>query len=123
MTIALVQFASGEDKQANLRAIRDYAQNASQNGASMLFFPEYSMFYAKMNRRSRNAQAAEPLSGPFVVISQRFADEAYRSFGPELCEYHNGMRGQGTLANNVSRIYEALSSWLTASCKNRVIRV
>lgn len=75
MTIALAQFASGEDKQTNLRAIRDYAQNASQNDASMLFLPEYSMFYAKMNRRSQNAQAAEPLSGPFVTALSQIAQE------------------------------------------------
>lgn len=66
MTVALAQFAAGEDKQANLEAIRSYAQQAAQSGASMLFLPEYSMFYAKMNRQSRNVQAAEPLTGAFM---------------------------------------------------------
>ena len=39
MTVALAQFAAGEDKQANLEAIRSYAQQAAQSGASMLFLP------------------------------------------------------------------------------------
>lgn len=91
MTIALAQFASGEDKQANLRAIRDYAQNASQNGASMLFFPEYSMFCAKMNRRSRNAQAAEPLSGPFVTALSQIAQEYGLWLAAGLYEQTDGL--------------------------------
>lgn len=73
MTVALAQFASGEDKQANLRAIEGFARQAAQSGASMLFLPEYSMFYAKMNRRSLNMQAAEPLTGPFVAALAQIA--------------------------------------------------
>lgn len=91
MTIALAQFASGEDKQANLRAIRNYAQNASQNGASMLFLPEYSMFYAKMNRRSRNAHAAEPLSGPFVTALSQIAQEYGLWLAAGLYEQTDGL--------------------------------
>ena len=91
MTIALAQFASEEDKQANLRAIRDYAQNAVQNGASMLFLPEYSMFYAKMNRRSRNAQTAEPLSGPFVTALSQIAQEYGLWLAAGLYEQTDGL--------------------------------
>lgn len=67
MTAALAQFGACADKSANLAAIGRFAQQAAENGASMLFLPEYSMFYAKMNRRSLNIQAAEPLDGPFVA--------------------------------------------------------
>lgn len=91
MTIALAQFASGEDKQANLRSIRDYAQNAAQNSASMLFLPEYSMFYAKMNRRSQNAQAAEPLSGPFVTALSQIAQEYGLWLAAGLYEQTDGL--------------------------------
>lgn len=91
MTIALAQFASGEDKQANLRSIRDYAQNTSQNGASMLFLPEYSMFYAKMNSRSRNTQAAEPLSGPFVTALSQIAQEYDLWLAAGLYEQTDGL--------------------------------
>ena len=73
MTVALAQFAAGEDKQANLEVIRSYAQQAAQAGASMLFLPEYSMFYAKMNRQSRNVQAAEPLTGAFMQALAQIA--------------------------------------------------
>ena len=91
MTIALAQFASGEDKQTNLRAIRHYAQNAAQNDASMLFLPEYSMFYAKMNRRSQNAQAAEPLSGPFVSALSQIAQEYSLWLAAGLYEQTDGL--------------------------------
>ena len=53
MTAALAQFGACADKSANLAAIGRFAQQAAENGASMLFLPEYSMFYAKMNRRSQ----------------------------------------------------------------------
>lgn len=66
VTVSLAQFGACEDKRDNLRSIQYYAQKAKESGAYMLFLPEYSMFYAKMNRRSQNVQAAEPLDGPFV---------------------------------------------------------
>ena len=71
ITVALAQFGAGEDKRDNLHRIQADAQKAKDFGASMLIFPEYSMFYAKVNRRSKNIQAAEPLDGPFVsTLSQ-----------------------------------------------------
>lgn len=73
MTVSLAQFGAGEDKQDNLRRIQVYAQKAKEAGACMLFLPEYSMFYAKMNRRSQNGQAAEPLDGPFVCALSQIA--------------------------------------------------
>ena len=57
VTVSLAQFGACEDKQNNLRRIQDFAQKAKEFGASMLFLPEYSMFYAKMNRRSLNIGA------------------------------------------------------------------
>ena len=33
----------------------------------MLFLPEYSMYYAKVNARSKNIEAAEPCDGPFII--------------------------------------------------------
>lgn len=73
VTVSLAQFGACEDKLDNLRRIQDYAQEAKEFGASMLFLPEYSMFYAKMNRRSRNVQAAETLDGPFVSALSQMA--------------------------------------------------
>lgn len=67
MTAALAQFGACADKQANLSVIDQFAQQAAQSGASMLFLPEYSMFYTKKDKQSLNAQAAEPLDGPFAA--------------------------------------------------------
>ncbi|MEF2691757.1 MAG: nitrilase-related carbon-nitrogen hydrolase, partial [Eubacteriales bacterium] len=58
-TVAIGQFSAGEDKTANLREIERLAQTATENGAKMLFLPEYSMYYAKVNARSKNIEAAE----------------------------------------------------------------
>lgn len=73
ITVALAQFGACQDKQDNLCRIQDDAQKAKELGASMLVFPEYSMFYAKMNRWSKNAEAAEPLDGPFVSALSQIA--------------------------------------------------
>lgn len=73
ITVALAQFGAGEDKQDNLHRIQTQAQMAKEIGAAMLVFPEYSMFYAKVNRWSKNVQAAEPLDGPFVSALSRIA--------------------------------------------------
>ena len=66
-TVAIGQFSTGEDKTANLRKIEHLAQTAAENGAKMLFLPEYSMYYAKVNARSKNIEAAEPCDGPFII--------------------------------------------------------
>ncbi len=73
VTVSLAQFGACEDKQNNLRRIQDFVQKAKEFGASMLFLPEYSMFYAKMNRRSLNIRAAESLDGPFVSALSQMA--------------------------------------------------
>ena len=66
-TLAIAQFSAGEDKTANLRCIEQFAQTAAERRAKMLFLPEYSMFYAKVNARSKNIEAAEPCDGAFVI--------------------------------------------------------
>ena len=66
-TVAIGQFGAGEDKTANLREIEHLTQTAAENGAKMLFLPEYSMYYAKVNARSKNIEAAEPCDGPFII--------------------------------------------------------
>lgn len=73
ITVSLAQFGAGEDKQDNLRTIQRFAQKAKEFGSYMLFLPEYSMLYAKMNRRSQIIQAAEPLDGAFVCALSQLA--------------------------------------------------
>ena len=67
ITVSLAQFGAGTDKRHNLHAIQSFAQESSDAGASMLFLPEYSMHYAKVNARSKNIEAAEPCDGPFII--------------------------------------------------------
>ncbi|MFR8736665.1 MAG: nitrilase-related carbon-nitrogen hydrolase [Butyricicoccus sp.] len=50
----------------------------------MLFLPEYSMYYAKVNARSKNIEAAEPCDGPFIVRSVSFAGDAACGL-PQAC--------------------------------------
>ena len=47
--------------------IERLAQTAAENGAEMLFLPEYSMYYAKVNARSKNIEAAERCDGAFII--------------------------------------------------------
>lgn len=75
ISVSLAQFGAGTDKQDNLHAILGYAQKAKDFGASMLFLPEYSMFYTKINRRSLIRQMAEPLDGAFVSGLSQIARE------------------------------------------------
>ena len=67
ITVSLAQFGAGTDKRHNLHAIQSFAQESSDAGASMLFLPEYSMYYAKVNARSKNIEAAEPCDGAFII--------------------------------------------------------
>lgn len=66
-TVAIGQFSAGEDKTANLREIERLAQTTAENEAKMLFLPEYSMYYAKVNARSKNIEAAELCDGAFII--------------------------------------------------------
>ena len=66
-TVAIGQFSAGEDKNANLRKIERLAQTSAENGVKMLFLPEYSMYYAKVNARSKNIEAAERCDGAFII--------------------------------------------------------
>ena len=74
-TVAIGQFSAGENKTANLRKIECLAQTAAKNGAKMLFLPEYSMYYAKVNARSKNIEAAEPCDGAFIIALGELGEE------------------------------------------------
>lgn len=66
MKAALAQFGALPDKTLNLNRISAFISDSAKLGVSMLFLPEYSMFYAKENHQSLFKQAAEPLDGPFL---------------------------------------------------------
>ena len=46
VTVAVAQFAPGEDKDANLEAVTSYVTDAVAQGANLVVFPEYAMFTA-----------------------------------------------------------------------------
>ncbi|WP_426516007.1 carbon-nitrogen hydrolase family protein [Diaminobutyricibacter sp. McL0618] len=65
MRLALAQIDSGTDKLRNLELIAHRARAASDAGADLVVFPEFSM-YEKKVVDSTFSNAAEPLDGPFV---------------------------------------------------------
>lgn len=72
VTVAVAQFAPGEDKDANLETVRGLVAEAATQGANLVVFPEYSMFTAsKMDERF--LRSAESLDGPFVSALQELA--------------------------------------------------
>ena len=64
--VAVVQFAPGDDADANLEQIRDLATQAKAKGASLVVFPEYSSSFTPL-LGEHSVRAAQPLNGPFVA--------------------------------------------------------
>jgi predicted amidohydrolase len=63
--IAVAQFAPGNDRDANLAAMRELAATAVERGAGLVVFPEYSSYFTPEMGADWIA-AAEPLDGPFA---------------------------------------------------------
>lgn len=63
--IAVAQFAPGNDRDANLAAMRELAAAAVERGAGLVVFPEYSSYFTPEMGADWIA-AAEPLDGPFA---------------------------------------------------------
>ena len=72
--IAVLQMASGIDPQANFDTIRDAADEAAREGATMLFTPEMSML---LDRDRKRGAASIPPEGdnPFATMLGRLAQE------------------------------------------------
>ncbi|WP_375423232.1 carbon-nitrogen hydrolase family protein [uncultured Friedmanniella sp.] len=69
MRIALAQILSGPDPAANLELVADYTQQAAEQGAALVVFPE-----ATMRCFGRNlAEVAEPLDGLWATAVRRLA--------------------------------------------------
>lgn len=72
--IAVAQFAPGDDPAQNLADIRMLANRATDRGAKLVVFPEYSSFFvAELGPRS--VAAAEPIDGPFAMSLSALAAE------------------------------------------------
>lgn len=65
MRVAVVQFAAGEDKPANLARLVDLVAQAAAAGATLVIAPEASM-HGFGDPQTPLAPVAEPLDGPFV---------------------------------------------------------
>lgn len=91
MTVCIGQFGAAADKAANLRTISVLAQESAKRGASMLFLPEYSMFYAEVNAQSLFSAAAEPLDGSFVAALSAIARQHGLWLAAGLFEQSDGL--------------------------------
>lgn len=76
--VAVGQFAPTENTSDNLDAVRRFAEQAQQQGASLLVLPEYSSFTAPCFD-GRIVDNAESLDGPFVTAVSQIARQ--RSLG------------------------------------------
>lgn len=65
LTVAVAQFAPGEDKAANLRVIEQQVSAAAERGARLLVLPEFAVFTARA-MDERFVDSAESLTGPAV---------------------------------------------------------
>jgi predicted amidohydrolase len=74
VTVAVGQFAPGEDKAANLAVIGGLARSASERGAGLLVLPEYASF-ATAGLDRRIVDTAEPVDGPFTTALAALAKE------------------------------------------------
>lgn len=74
MKLSMAQIDAGTDTQRNLAFIDQFARRAQREGATVVAFPEYSMYEKKMVDASF-ADAAEPVDGPFVSALARLALE------------------------------------------------
>jgi len=74
MKVSIGQVTSGTDKEANINAIAESAKKAAAEGASLIVFPEFSMY--KQPAADENfIKAGENLDGPFVTALKRIARE------------------------------------------------
>lgn len=73
-SLAVAQFAPGDDRQANLTEIGRLARHAVGRGATLVVFPEYSSFFEPQLGEASLA-AAEPMDGPFVSALGQLARE------------------------------------------------
>jgi deaminated glutathione amidase len=74
LSVAVAQFAPGPDTDANLETIRQLTDAATERGAQLVVFPEYSSFFVNPVG-APFLDAAEPLDGPFVTALAEIATE------------------------------------------------
>ena len=73
LALAVAQFAPAPDTRANLVTIEELVRTASDRGAGIVVFPEYSSYFVDPFDESLAAHA-EQLDGQFVQALRRLAD-------------------------------------------------
>jgi predicted amidohydrolase len=66
LKISVGQFATGEDKEASLNAVRKLAKDAADEGARVLVLPESAMYHRVTASVEEAVAEAEPLDGKFA---------------------------------------------------------
>ena len=74
LTVAVAQFATTEDKAANLAAIEGLLRQAADRGARLVVLPEYAVFTVPA-MDDRFVESAEALDGPTVTRLAELAGE------------------------------------------------
>jgi deaminated glutathione amidase len=95
-TAAVVQFAPGDDKDANLATITRSTTAAAADGAQLVVFPEYSMFTVP-TMDERFVASAESLDGPFVTAVRELAQREAVTVVCGINETADGDRIHNTL--------------------------
>ena len=91
MKTALVQMASGPDKEENIRKATGFACEAFLKGARFVCFPEYFYFRGPLKTAEEVERVCEPLNGPTVggFAALATANKAYILLG-SIYERANG---------------------------------
>ncbi|TPW75869.1 carbon-nitrogen hydrolase family protein [Schumannella soli] len=74
LVVAVLQFAPGADRAANLERLASLAREVAADGARLIAAPEYSSYFAPQLDESW-LEAAEDLDGPFVTALAALAAE------------------------------------------------
>ncbi|ROR73280.1 carbon-nitrogen hydrolase family protein [Bogoriella caseilytica] len=94
LTVAVAQYAPGEDKAVNLSTIAELLAQAVERGAELVILPEFAVFAASA-MDDRFVDSAEPLQGPTVARLAALSAE----HGLTLVAGVNEAAGRGRIHN------------------------
>ncbi len=73
MKIALVQFNASDNKNDNIRRVKNFVQEAASQGSSWILLPEIFSFRGSLLNKETIAQAQEPVGGETTQTFQELA--------------------------------------------------
>jgi predicted amidohydrolase len=95
-SIAIAQFAPGDDEAANLGTMTRLAEQAAGRGASLIVFPEYSSYFTP-TMGPEWATAAQAVDGPFSTAIGSLAKRLGAHIVAGMIESRSGGRFSNTL--------------------------